>query len=47
MARLVVKLCKDHRGAFLARPAPCPPTNLTGWAWAEILKPAKFFLDRA
>jgi hypothetical protein len=28
-------------------PAPGPPTDLTGRAWAEILKPAKFFLARA
>jgi hypothetical protein len=31
----------------LSRPAPGPPTNLTGRAWAEILKPAKKFLARA
>jgi hypothetical protein len=30
-----------------ARPAPGPPTNLTGRAWEEILKPAKFFFYRA
>jgi hypothetical protein len=30
-------------GPVQARPAPGPPTNLTGRAWAEILKPAKKF----
>jgi hypothetical protein len=30
-----------------ARPAPGPPMNFTERAWAEILKPAKFFLARA
>jgi hypothetical protein len=30
-------------GPARARPAPGPPTNLTGRAWAEILKPAKNF----
>jgi hypothetical protein len=30
-------------GPARARPAPGPPTNLTGRVWVEILKPAKFF----
>jgi hypothetical protein len=30
-----------------AQPGPGPPTNLTGRAWAKILKPAKNFLARA
>jgi hypothetical protein len=30
-----------------ARPGPGPPMDLTGRAWAEIFKPAKFFLARA
>jgi hypothetical protein len=30
-------------GSARARPEPGPPTNLTGWAWVEILKPAKNF----
>jgi hypothetical protein len=34
-------------GPARARPASGPLTNLTGRAWAEILKPAKFFLARA
>jgi hypothetical protein len=34
-------------GPAQARPAPGPPTNLTGRAWAEILKPAKIFLAQA
>jgi hypothetical protein len=34
-------------GPARARPAPGPPTNLTGRVWAEILKPAKIFLARA
>jgi hypothetical protein len=28
-------------------PEPGLPTDLTGWAWVEILKPAKKFLARA
>jgi hypothetical protein len=34
-------------GPARARPAPGPPTDLTGRAWAEILKLAKFFLAQA
>jgi hypothetical protein len=34
-------------GPARAQSALGPPTNLTRWAWAEILKPAKFFLARA
>jgi hypothetical protein len=30
-------------GPAWARPAPGPPTNLTGRTWAEILKPANCF----
>jgi hypothetical protein len=34
-------------GPARAQPASGPPTNLTRRAWAEILKPAKFFLAQA
>jgi hypothetical protein len=34
-------------GPARAQPAPGTPTNLTGRAWAEILKPAEIFLARA
>jgi hypothetical protein len=34
-------------GRARARPALGPPTNLTGRAWVEILKPVKKFLARA
>jgi hypothetical protein len=42
-----LSILSPARPSPLARPAPGPPTNLTGWAWAEILKPAKKFLARA
>jgi hypothetical protein len=34
-------------GPVRARPAPSPPMNFIGRAWAEILKPVKIFLARA
>jgi hypothetical protein len=40
-------LIPEHFEPGPTRPAPGLPTNLTGRAWAEILKPAKNFLARA
>jgi hypothetical protein len=40
-----LSILSPARPGPLARPALGPPTNLTGRAWAEILKPAKFFFD--
>jgi hypothetical protein len=41
---LVVEAIPEHfEPGPRARPAPGPPTNLTGREWAEILKPAKIF----
>jgi hypothetical protein len=44
---LYLSIWSPPRPGQLARPATGPPTNLTGRAWAEILKPAKIFLARA
>jgi hypothetical protein len=38
-----LSILSPARPGPLARPGPGPPTNLTGRAWAEILKPAKIF----
>jgi hypothetical protein len=46
-ALLYLSILSPARPGPLARPGPGPPTNLTGRAWVEILKPAKFFLARA
>jgi hypothetical protein len=38
-----VRAIPEHFEPGPTRPATGPPTNLTGRAWAEILKPAKNF----
>jgi hypothetical protein len=50
IVRLLKNFWKIHRISgeiILEHFEPSPPTNFTGRAWIEILKPAKFFLARA